>query len=639
MNSPVQQIKERLSIEEVVSSYIKLEKVGSNLKAKCPFHNEKTPSFFISADRGTYYCFGCGASGDIFTFVEEFEGLDFKGALKLLAERAGVPLTPFTKESREAESEKEKLYRAMEESTLYFEKNLSENPEGKSSTSYGTGKEVFEYLKARGLTEKSIKDFRIGFAKLDWRLLYDHLKSRGFTDKEIERAGLAKKPDDANKAMYDRFRGRIMFPISDSSGRVIAFSGRIFVDDEKSAKYLNSPETPIFSKSNILYGLDKAKESIRKNNFSILVEGQMDLVLSHQVVFRNTIAVSGTAFTEYSLPPQSNDDNIHSLNISKNTPELFDNTKALGIVKRLSNNIVLAFDADKAGINATMKAGMIALLLGMDVKVVDMPEGVDPADLISKNGADAWREAIKNSKHIIEFLLYKVLKNYQSDMRKAGREIKEKILPFVNALSSSIEKTYFIKKIGSASGIPEQALEEDLKILEKEFKQEKEEIEEAKEALKTMYRKDYIERKLLGIILWQKTLEGKERIESGQGTSTMLGSGIDTGKILEEMGGILGISPSEIIQKTENSREDLIFEAEIFYGEGADINKDTEEMLANLKEEYLKEELGRKMRELQNAENSKDSQKSAQILKECQILNSKIQEIKNSRLRSGSEKK
>ena len=587
MSTSVDQIKSRIDILTLVSSYMKLDKAGASWKGRCPFHNEKTPSFFVSPERRSYYCFGCGASGDIFTFVEEFEGLDFKGALKLLADKAGVKLEVYSKEMQEAEGEKEKLYRAMEEATGYFENNLKGN------------KEVFEYLKSRGLTEKSIKDFRIGFAILDWRQLYDHLKAKGFTDNETEKAGLAKKPEDKAKAMYDRFRGRIMFPITDSSGRVVAFSGRIFVDDGKSAKYLNSPETPIFSKNAVLYGIDKAKDSIRKNDFSILVEGQMDLILSHQAGYRNTIATSGTALS---------DSTVSKENVVSN----------LGLVRRLSQNIVLAFDADKAGANATIRAGKIALSLGMDVKVVDLPDGVDPADCVSKMGVDAWREAIKNSKHIIEFLLHKVLKSYQNDGRKAGREIKEKILPFVNALESSIEKTYFIKKISDSSSIPHSALEDDLKKIEQELKYETEEIIEAKGSLNTLYRKDYIERKLLGIILWQRTLNK---------------SNTDFENILKELSEVLHTTGAVLLEKTKKNEGDLIFEAEVFYEEGANLEKDVGEMLSNLKEEYLKEELEKKMRELHKAEEVKDREKSAEILKECQILSNKIQAIKNSRIK------
>ncbi|MFA6520599.1 MAG: DNA primase [Candidatus Paceibacterota bacterium] len=576
MNSPVTKIKERLSIEEVVSSYIKLERAGANLKARCPFHNEKTPSFFISTDRGTYYCFGCGASGDIFTFVEEFEGLDFKGALKLLADRAGVPLETYTPAMKEAESEKEKIYRVMEESTQYFENNLTTNAE------------ALNYLKSRGLNEKSIKDFRIGFAILDWRKLYDYLKSKNFSEKEIERAGLGKKPEDAGKAMYDRFRGRIMFPIADSSGRVVAFSGRLFVEDNKSAKYLNSPETPIFSKNAVLYGIDKAKDSIRKNNFSILVEGQMDLILSHQAGYKNTVATSGTALS---------DSTVSKERVVSN----------LGLIRRLSSNLVLAFDADKAGANATIRAGKIALSLGMDVKVVEMGDGVDPADLIVKTGVDAWREAIKNSKHIIEFLLNKVLKSVNGDMRKAGREIKSVILPFVNALESSIEKMFFLKKISDQSGISIDALQDDLKKIEEELKYEKEEIKEAGEALKKLYRKDYIERKLLGIALWQKTLE----------TPT-----VDFETIFNKLG--------EVVKKYEDIKQDLIFEAEVFYTNNENLDKSVQEMFLNLEEEHINEELSKKLLELNK---EPDEEKGKRVLQEINELNKKKEHIKNSRMK------
>ncbi len=572
MNSPVAKIKERLSIEDVVSSYIKLDRAGVNLKARCPFHNEKSPSFFVSPDRGSYYCFGCGASGDIFSFVEEFEGLDFKGALKLLANRAGVPLEAYTKEMKEAESEKEKLYRIMEEATKYFEANLTIN------------KEVQDYLKSRGLNEKSIKDFRIGYIKNDWRLLYENLKNK-FSDLELERAGLIKKTE---KGYYDRFRGRVMFPIADSSGRIVAFSGRLFVDDGKSAKYLNSPETPIFSKNAVLYGIDKAKDSIRKNNFSILVEGQFDLIMSHQAGYRNTVATSGTALS---------DSTVSKENVVSN----------LGLIRRLSGNLVLSFDADKAGANATIRAGKIALSLGMDVKVVDMPDGVDPADLIGKDSPEAWKEAIKNAKHIIEFLLNKAIKNSNGDERKAGRIIKETILPFVNALESSIEKMFFIKKISDMSGIPESALKEDLQKIEQELKYEKEEIKGAGEAITKMYRKDSIERKLLGIALWQKGLQ----------TPT-----IDFDSIFNKLG--------EVAKKYEDSRQDLLFEAEVFYGSGENLEKSVEEMFMNLEEENINETLTQKMQELGR---EPDDQRSKEILHEINELNKKKENIKNSRVK------
>ena len=589
MSSSVDQIKSKIDILSLVSSYMKLDKAGASWKGKCPFHNEKTPSFFVSPSRESYYCFGCGARGDIFTFVEEFEGLDFKGALKLLADRAGVQLEVYSKENREAKeikSEKEKLYGIMEEAAKFFENNLKNN------------KQAQEYLKSRGLEEKTIKDFRIGYAVLDWRTLYDYLKSRGFADSEIEKAGLAKRPEAEagrpNKAMYDRFRGRIMFPISDSSGRIIAFSGRILVDDGKSAKYLNSPETPIFNKSSVLFGIDKAKDSIRKNNFSILVEGQIDLVLSHQAGFKNTVASSGTAMTDVTISKE---------NIINN----------LGLICRLSKNIVLAYDADKAGINASSRFAKIALSLGMDVKVADMREGVDPADIISKEGKDAWRQVIRNSTHFIPFILGLILKDAFGDERKVrldsarqvGKEIRERLLPFLNNLESAIEKSHFIKLISDKSGISENALIEDLKKVESELKYDKEETEIARVNVEKKLRKDPIERRLLGIAFWQENMQNKT---------------IDTEFILKKL--------DKAKEVYKEMKEDLIYEAEEFYLNSENLKKDVNEMLLSIEEEYLNEEMLKKIIELKNPKNKKEE---VEILKRISEITKRKEEIKNSR--------
>lgn len=273
--SPVQEIKDRLNIADVVSRYVKLEPAGKNLKGKSPFTTEKTPSFFVSPDKGLYHCFSTGKGGDIFTFVEEMEGLDFAGALRVLAEQAGVKLGAFNPEKKE---EKDVLFDAVEKAAVFFENSLRSSPE------------ALAYLLDRGVSKETIETFRIGYAPAGWRNLYEYL-SGVCTDKDLLTVGLVKSSEGR---IYDTFRDRIMFPICDSSGRPIAFSGRILHPDEKSAKYVNSPETPLFNKGSILFALDKAKNYIRKYDFTIMSEGQFDVIMLHQSGFRNTVGISGT---------------------------------------------------------------------------------------------------------------------------------------------------------------------------------------------------------------------------------------------------------------------------------------------------------------------------------------------------------
>lgn len=414
----VQQIKERLSIIDVVASYVPVEKTGMNARAKCPFHNEKTPSFFLSPERGTYYCFGCGMKGDIFSFVQEFEGLDFKGALKLLAERAGVVLTNDIGRPRE---DVDILYSCLSAATDFFE------------TVYLSSNLARDYVTKRGVTEKTRAKFRIGAAPLEWRALYDHLAQKGFSDTDIERAGLIKKTD---KGQYDRFRGRLMFPMMDSSGRVIAFSGRILVDDGASAKYVNSPETVLFTKGSVLFGFDKAKEFIRKKDYAILVEGQFDLVLAHQHGFENTVATSGTAVSE-SILTEGHQTHFTTL-------------------KRLSNNLVIAFDGDKAGQVATIRAAKIALSLGMDVKTIRLPEGKDPADTLEEDIA-LWRKLLTEKKHVIESVTDR-LWEVEIEERKKLVLLSEAVFPLVALVKSPVEQAFFIKYIARRVGLNEETI-------------------------------------------------------------------------------------------------------------------------------------------------------------------------------------
>ncbi len=397
MRTPVEEIKERLSILDVIGQYVELKHAGKSYKGRSPFTNEKTPSFYVSPERGMYYCFSSQQGGDMFTFIEKMEGVDFKGALKILAEKAGVELVAEDPKKRDA---RETQYALLEEATKYFFNNREEN-----ST-------VQKYIEDRGVKAQTIHTWRIGYAKDEWRALKNHLKEKGFTDDQMLKAGLIKTAD-GGKEPYDVFRDRIMFPIFDSSGRVVAFSGRTLKNETGVPKYVNSPETELFVKSEILYGYDKAKNSIRQHEFSVVVEGQFDLVLSHQAGYTNTVAVSGTALTSHHIM----------------------------LLLRLSPKIVLALDADRAGISAVKRVSLPMLLHGMDVKVAHMPEGMDPADIVRKDPHELKR-IIGSAVHVVEFLLT-VLKESMKDERTYKLRVREEIIPLLVAIDNRIDREHF----------------------------------------------------------------------------------------------------------------------------------------------------------------------------------------------------
>lgn len=588
MSSSVDQIKSKIDIVTLVSSYIKLEKAGTNFKGKCPFHNEKTPSFFVSPDRGSYYCFGCQAKGDIFTFVQEFEGLDFIGSLKVLAERAGVELEQYNRENK---TDKERLHSVLEQAVFFYEKKLSESPE------------ALEYLKSRGLTEKTIKDFRIGYSPSDWRELHDFLLSKNVSVQDMKNVGLIKQKE-GTSSYYDTFRGRIMFPINDSSGRPVGFSGRILVSDDPSSraklttgqatppKYLNSPETELFNKSEILFGLDKAKVDIRLKDYSILVEGQMDLVMLHQVGITNTVASSGTALTSNHLVK----------------------------LRRISNNLKMFFDGDDAGFNASNRAAKIALALGMDLKLVLMPKGKDPADL-AKEDFGLLKKLMSESKHVIDFYT-ETLMTRGLDPRNLNynlnAEIRQQVLPYVAELPNETDKAHFIKSIMRKTFLNEESLWNDLKKINNGSSVGSN-INTSPPALK---RGASIERRVVGILMWAK--ESEERNKEG-------GVGVDTEELEKRVLDILGERLGELNKLLEKEKELLLFETESYYANKDNLKTDIDELLVGLEEEKLKNEFSRAMVDLQKAEQRKNSSEVLKYLEECQRISQRINTIKTIR--------
>lgn len=578
--SSVDQIKSKIDIVTLISNYIKLEKAGTNFKGRCPFHNEKTPSFFVSPDRGNYYCFGCHAKGDIFTFVQEFEGLDFIGSLKVLAEKAGVELEQYRTGEK---SEREKLFSVLEMAVLFYERNLSRN------------KTALDYVYSRGINDNSIKDFRIGYASAEWRELYEHLKEKGVTDKQMLAVGLVKQKDSSisiGSSYYDVFRGRIMFPIADSSGRVVGFSGRILVPDEKSPKYLNTPETELFNKSEILFGLDKAKRNIKVKDYSILVEGQMDLVMMHQVGLNNTVASSGTALTEGHLVK----------------------------LRRLSDRVMMSFDSDSAGFNASQRSAKIALSLGMDLKLVQMPEGKDPADL-AKEDAELLKECFRNSKSIVDFYIDTLLsKNLEP--KDLAIEIRKNVLPYIALMKDKTDQSQWIGAIKRKTFLNEEALWEDLKKINVGGFSPS--VTPPSSSPPTN-RVDIIERKIFGIILWKREKEKTDEIPEILKT------------IEDRVGSILKERLQELEKIFEKDTETLLFETESYYNNKTNLEKDVDELLVSLEEEYLKKELGLAMNNLTKAEQKRESGEVLRFLEDVQRITQRINTIKT--IKNAYEKK
>ncbi|MFH1956467.1 MAG: DNA primase [Patescibacteria group bacterium] len=565
MSSSVEQIKSRLDIVDVVGSYVKLQKAGINFKASCPFHHEKTPSFFVSPSRESWHCFGCNKGGDIFSFVMEIEGVEFADALKILAEKAGVQLQPV---SREYNSERSRLLKIIEDSKKYYIDKIKEN------------KDVSDYLKERGMEERTIKDFEIGYALDGWRNLYDFLKNNKYTDAEIEKTGMIIRSE---KGYYDRFRNRIMFPINNSAGQTVGFSGRIFEPTydvggatdivSQSAKYINNPQTVLYDKSKILYGFDKAKSEIRKNDSCLLVEGQMDVIMSHQAGVKNAVAVSGTALT----------------------------SDHLRIIKRLTNNLAIAFDRDQAGFQASKRGIDMALSGGFDIKAVILPSGKDPADAV-KEDKNIWIKAVEKAKNIIDFYLENLREKTQ-DEREFKKNVKMIILPYVAFIQDEIEKAHWIGRIANSLGIKEEPIWDELKKINI---QETEAIRPPFGGRIAKPRLDFLKGMLKGIILWQKENpqnEWKEKMD----------------KCWKKF---------NLDDFNSENQEHMVFEAELCYGGIDNFGREVDKIASEIEKEMIKSEREKIVLEIKKYEIDGDEKKISHCLNKINELNKKLQELK-----------
>ena len=473
-NSAVDEIKNRLDIVEVIGSYIKLQKTGANYRANCPFHSEKKPSFFVSPARQIWHCFGCGLGGDVFKFVMQIEGVEFGDALRILARRAGVELKPLTPEYKQWQTLKQRLYEINELACCFFEKQLKESKAGQAAK---------QYLLNRGINEESIKKWRLGYAPDTWQGLLEFLTSQGYSEAEVIKAGLAIKREESPNFQfptshfqsYDRFRGRIIFPIFDLNSQVIGFGGRVFKqkDKEEVAKYINTPETPLYDKSQVLYGLDKAKMAIREKDACILVEGYTDVIMAHQIGTLNTVATSGTALT-----PQQ-----------------------LKILKRYTENLLLGFDMDVAGESATKRGIDLAQMQGFNIKILRLAGGKDAAEIIAQNPSE-WLEALNQPKSIMDFYFESAFAGRDAKTAEGKKQISRILLPVIKRVPDKIEQNHWIKELARRFNVKEEVIEGELaKIKEGEYPEiwgiEPEEVKN----LPVKSRKELLEERLVVLLL------------------------------------------------------------------------------------------------------------------------------------------
>lgn len=419
----LEDILNRVNIAEVISGYIPLKRAGRNFKALCPFHHEKTPSFMVSPERQIYHCFGCQESGNVFKFLMRYERMDFPEAVEAMAKKTGVVLPEFQTRDPRSVSISTELYKINETTGAFYAQELNSEQ----------GLEAKNYLLKRGIKNETIRLFGLGFALSRWDSLINHLRSKHFSLSLLEKAGLILAKDGGG--YYDRFRNRIMFPIVDIKARTLAFGARVL--DNSLPKYINSPETPVYVKGKNLYGLNLAKESIRENDFAVVVEGYFDFIFPYQEGLTNVVASLGTALT----PEQAR------------------------LLKRYTNNVVMVYDADAAGELAALRSLDIFIEEGMEVRVVSLPHGYDPDLFIRQKGIAALKEMIKNAGSLFDYKLGILKLRYNPKEIEGKAKIASLMLETINKFKNAVLKSEYIKKLAQELDVKEQALLYEVKAI------------------------------------------------------------------------------------------------------------------------------------------------------------------------------
>lgn len=600
MDNSVEEIKSRLNIVDVVGEYVRLTKSGAHWKANCPFHNEKTPSFMVNEDKQIYHCFGCNKGGDLFSFVMDIESLDFREALKILAEKAGVELKSFNPKVQERKS---KVLDALEASAQYYEKQLWESE---------AGKRILQYLHDRGISDESIRKFRLGYSPDGWSNTSRHLMDKGFSLKDMVQAGLVIEKQGSSQAAnyslpttncYDRFRDRIMFPIQDSMGKVIGYSARVAPGgDESQAKYINTPETEVYHKGRALYGIFQAKQEIKSKNSILLVEGNLDVIAAHQAGLGNTVAVSGTALTD----------------------------QQLDILKRYSENIKMFFDMDSAGQSAAKKSAQLCYEKGFAPSIVSIEEGKDAADIAAKD-PQKLLEVVSGSVPAVEYFIRSFSKNNDNKTAEGKRVIAKEVGEIISHISNKIEKMHWIAKLSQELEVEEKALSDVLNVAQPKGSPTST-VADTRVERGFVKRSEIIRDKIAGILLadpksWEEVSSDEGKIEEYSQYDLLR-------FILREGEKVRYSYENMALRVNEDIRtrlQGLYFDARFKFGEKEVkefSHEDMSEMLAGYFEEHrkelLKEKLDSIIRDIKKAELSGDKETLVFLMNEFSKISSQL---------------
>lgn len=582
----VEEIKQKVDILEIIGGRVNLKKAGRHYKGLCPFHSEKSPSFIVSPERQSYKCFGCGEGGDVFSFLQKYEGISFLEALEEMARKVGVNLTSYRPTLED--TQRKRLLTIHQLAAEYYKYLLNQHESGRAG---------LEYLSKRGINKDAMGHFSLGYAPNQWRSVSEFLtKKKGFTEEELVLSGLTIKSE--NGRYYDRFRGRIMFPLKDARGQVVGFSGRTLSYDKTEAKYINSPETAIYHKSRMLYGLYENREYIRKTDSLILVEGELDVIPSWQANVKNVAAIKGSAFT----------------------------VEMGQLISRYTRNVVYALDADTAGREAIKRAVKVAEQLDLSIRVVEVKGGKDPGEVAGENPA-SWRELTKTAVLYYEFLIDTATKGIQAKSGEATKRAAEEVIPQLAEITNLVVQAHYAQELAKKLAIPETVVYEEIARVKK-----KKELSGLKNLVKGIEtgentgRGEKLRERVLGMLL-QYYEELKDKIEGiepewfvGAGAKIVLALKKYQGKF--EIKKLVSSLTPELIPMIDRTYL-------IDFSQVNDVRREFEREVRELKGDYLRGKIKEIIKLIAVAEKEGKEELLLTYQREFGILSRKLSEVTN----------